>query len=272
MTTIIYQKMTTIIYHKNCSDGFCAAWLLHKQFPKATFIPCQYGDSVPKLEENCNLFIVDFSFDRDTLIDLSKKHNVVVLDHHKTIEENCKGLDFCTFDMNKCGARLTFEYIERKYEKTFWQGEQKLVDYIEDRDLWKWKLPHSKEVNAAIRSYPFDFEVWDTFNVAKLMDEGVAIERYRKKLIEHHVKHACEIKLGGYKVLAVQCSSPDLYSEIAGELTTDRPFGVVFCNDLKRKIRIYSLRSREGGIDVADLAKRFGGGGHRNAAGFTFPL
>lgn len=35
--------------------------------------------------------------------------------------------------------------------------------------------------------------------------------------------------------------------------------------------RVYSLRSREGGINVAEIAKAHGGGGHKNAAGFRAP-
>jgi len=31
---------------------------------------------------------------------------------------------------------------------------------------------------------------------------------------------------------------------------------------------VFSLRSQEGGIDVSEIAIKFGGGGHKHAAGF----
>lgn len=34
-----------VIYHAGCTDGFCAAWLFHKVFPCAEFVPAQYGDT-----------------------------------------------------------------------------------------------------------------------------------------------------------------------------------------------------------------------------------
>ena len=44
----------------------------------------------------------------------------------------------------------------------------------------------------------------------------------------------------------------------------------VFFNELSASSYRVSLRSK-GAIDVASVARRFGGGGHRNAAGCTVP-
>jgi len=262
---------TIVIYHASCSDGFCAAWLLHKVYPDAEYMPMQYGDPVPVIRER-QLFIVDFSFPRDDLIELNTHNDLVVLDHHTTAQVNCEGLDFCTFDMDKCGAELTLGYVKDKYNIPIDNNVQTLVDYVGDRDLWKWKLPKSKEVNAAIRSYSFDFDVWDTFTINNLMSDGEAIERYRRGLIQNHVKHAQTVSFAGYTVQMVECTTMEVSSEIGHEICDGYPFGIIYSNKYDKRIRTYSLRSNGDGVDVSEIAKRFGGGGHKHAAGFSLPL
>ncbi len=274
-----------VIYHGGCFDGFCSAWLTHQQFPDAEFVPCQYGEEPPDVTGK-HVWILDFSFKRTILLAMKEKaKSLLVLDHHKTAEADLAGLDFCIFDMNKSGARLTWEYLSTMtarqaglegdnidVPKSPW-----LVDFTEDRDLWRWKLPWSKEVNAAIRTYPMDFSMWDIWhefskdgNLSLLMqleNEGFAILRYQQKLIESHVSHAKEVELMGHKVLSVNCTCADLTSEVAGELAKNRPFGCCWFEGDDNE-RVYSLRSSEGGVDVSEIAKAHGGGGHRSAAGF----
>jgi hypothetical protein len=82
--------------------------------------------------------------------------------------------------------------------------------------------------------------------------------------IELAIKHAALVNLAGYRVYAV--NSTVNFSEVAGELAKKGPFGVVWFVRSDGKYQ-YSLRS-EGDFDVSAIAKSFGGGGHKNAAGF----
>lgn len=290
---------TVVIYHASCTDGFCAAWLFHNVFPGAAFIPAQYGQTVPidKIDSDDQVFIVDFSYRREQMLELwrhltgrmlfddagrprSSVGSLLVLDHHKTAEDACRGLDFCRFDIDKSGARLAWEYLcsdECRVAGMGWANRDylTLVDYTEDRDLWKWKLPNSKEINSAIRSYPMTFEAWDAMPKAPevLASQGSAIERYRQMAIEQHVKNAVEIEIGGYRVLGVCCTFGEIGSEVAEALIPPNddlfhgPFGCYWFDLSKTGERVYSLRSR-GDFDVSDVAKQYGGGGHKNAAGF----
>ncbi len=109
---------------------------------------------------------------------------------------------------------------------------------------------------------------WDDLakrDVRELMMEGKAIVRYEDQLVKSIVRVAREIEFDGHKVLAANTSV--LFSEVAGKLAEGRPFGIAWMirSDGKRSV---ALRSREGGIDVSEIAKRHGGGGHRNASGF----
>lgn len=284
-----------ILYHAGCWDGFCAAWITNRHFGvDADYLPVQYGQEPPDVEGR-EVFILDFSYKRPVMrAILAQARKVIVLDHHKTAEAELAGivdeviqrpdlianrpgseLPFIRFDMTKSGGRLTWEYFCADGLSSWancpvpW-----LVDYTEDRDLWRWKLSYSREVNAALRSYPLDFALWD--DLAKknplawdglhcLVAEGEAILRREQQIIDDHLRHAREVTMDGHTVLAVNATV--LFSDIAGELAKDRPFGACYFDRQDGK-RQWSLRSRDDGIDVSEVAKRHGGGGHRNAAGF----
>lgn len=264
MTTQVDRPL--VLYHASCWDGFCAAWAFRRTRPNAEFVSVQYGESPPDVTGR-EVYVLDFSFKRDVLLAMkAAARYLLVLDHHKTAEAELSGLDFCEFDMSRSGGRMTWEWFIDKNPP--W-----LVTYTEDRDLWRWALPQSREINAALRTWPLDFDLWDKMHVSEdalggLAVEGAAILRAEKAIVESHVKNASETTIDGHKVLCVNATT--LISEIAGELAKDRPFGVCWFEGDNNE-RVYSLRSQDGGIDVSEIAKKHGGGGHRNAAGFRVP-
>lgn len=271
-----------VLYHAACADGFCAAWVAHKVMPDAEYVAVQYGQDPPAAanDKDRTLFILDFSYPGDVMFRLAamRHKEMIVLDHHKTAEAALNGLELellsnncgdalrTHFDMSKSGGRLAWEHFFPSKPSPW------LVDYTEDRDLWRWKLFGSKEVSATLASYPRDFALWDSFDKAgldcrnRMEGEGVGILRYQSQQVESQAANASEIELDGHKVLAVNATM--LISEIAGKLAEDRPFGASFFTRADGK-QVWSLRSRDGGIDVSEVAKGYGGGGHRNAAGFV---
>lgn len=254
-----------VLYHANCADGFCAAWLIWRRCPTATFMPVSYNEPPPWICKGRDVIVADFSYPNSQMQSLrSDARNLVVLDHHKTAKAELDGLDYCQFDMEKSGARLVKEYIS---DPPNW-----LVDYTEDRDLWRWLLKDSKAVNAALRSYPMEFETWNNLYAGSYLDliaEGRAILRDQDQRIQEAVAQAWEVTLDGTKVKCVNATS--LISEIAGELAKGQPFGICFFETGTH--RVYSLRSSKySGVDVSAIAKKFGGGGHANAAGFKIPF
>lgn len=281
-----------VIYHAGCWDGFCAAWLFSKAFPDAEFHAAHYGTEPPDV---CGkeVYLVDFSYKRDVMAGvIGQAHKVCVLDHHKTAQQeltfpSCSASEFLSpngrihihFDMEKSGGRLAWEFLYgNRLLPDDWLTTNRsgyslgvapwLVDYTEDRDLWKWQLPDSREVNAALRSYPLDFCVWDSLRIRKLhglIDQGSAILRRERQIIDDHLRHAREITLAGHAVKAVNATV--MFSDIAGELAKGRPFGACYFDRHDGK-RVWSLRSTPEGVDVSEVAKLFGGGGHRHAAGF----
>lgn len=261
-----------IIYHANCSDGWCSAYLCYLCFgPDCDYKPYRYGDPINVLDYKGKVvYVVDFSFSDEVLVQLAlTAKRVIVLDHHATashindliVDQVIEG-EFC---LTKSGARLTLEQLIRE-GYTFDNETKDLVNYVQDRDLWQFQLPYSREVNSAIRSYPQDFESWNSLpGNHKLIEEGLAIQRYRKGLVDGYVSkvYYATLPKSGELVPFVDCNCGELISDIGEILGVGHPYCVVV-ND-----NSYSLRSRPEGMDVSVIAKSLGGGGHKHAAGFN---
>lgn len=281
------QKL--IIYHSNCTDGWCSAWLCHLVWPDAEFVSANYGWEPPDVTGK-DVLIVDFSYDRPVLEQMAAKAAVLkVLDHHETAEKNLAGLPYCTFDQSKSGAHLTWDYLVGEgllQPHKLWpvlspdyfapvKGEPKLhwlVQYVEDYDLHAHALPYHHEICAAIRNHDTEFEVWDEMSkrtAESMIEEGRPVLRYQNWLIDHHVRYVQVVEIRGHKGLGVQCSMNKLWSRVADGIMAkhpDTPF-VAIWQDTADGFRIYSLRSR-GGFHVGQLAETLGGGGHPGAAAF----
>ena len=251
-----------VLYHAECVDGFGAAWAIWKRFPSARFVPVKHGYPPPPDLAGRRVVIVDFSYPRATLEAMAgEAASLLVLDHHITAQKALAGLPFAHFEEKKCGAVMAWE----------WAHEQPvpwLLQYVQDKDLWHWALPSSREINAALGSYPFQFGVWDSLRQETLETEGRAILRSEYELVGKIAEEAVLVTFHGETVPAVH--SAVLTSQLGERLSCGSPFCVIWHERDGR--RYYSLRSRADGADVAAIAAAYGGGGHTHAAGFSVPL
>jgi len=270
MTTTA-KKPPIIFFHALCSDGMCAAYVARHRYKDAEFRPMHYDSTVDIAEIAGRLVIVlDMSFPREIV---EQMHDVagefMLLDHHASAAAKLGDLSYCTFATDRSGAGLTWQ--------TLFLGEPPaLVQYVEDRDLWKFSLDRSREVAAAIQELPIglpgkplDFQAWDKaaqLDVDTLAMAGTHHLQTVGRLAAQIESQAQLSKLAGVPCLVA--SSPVLVSEV-GHLLEQRmpPMGVVY-SQRSDGIYTYSLRS-SGDFDVSVVAAKFGGGGHRNAAGFT---
>ena len=251
-----------VLYHADCSDGFGAAWALWKKFPGASFLPVKHGQPPPSDLKDRRVVIVDFSYTRPILEAMAADtKELLILDHHITAERILDGFPNAYFDQTKSGAVLGWEWAHRTTAP--W-----LLQYIQDKDLWTWALPGSREINAALASYPFDFTLWDGFSQSVLEQEGRAILRYEQELVGKLAAQAALVEFQGVVVPSVQ--SAILTSQIGEQLSPLHPFCLIWHDRDGR--RYFSMRSHADGTDVGTIAASFGGGGHTHAAGFSVPL
>lgn len=269
MNTIVY-------YHKNCSDGFGAAFAAWKEFgADAAYEPLQYGKT-PDVGGFDRVFFLDVvPQPYETIYDVARQTGqVTVIDHHKTTIEHFayegrgeaqqfikRNIEF-NFDMGHSAAVLTHQYFNPG-KVTPW-----LMEYVEDRDMWWHKLAKSAEVNAAIRSYPMHFLVWDKFvspnDMAKVGEHVLRTERiYWGRSLEN----VQWIKIAGYLTPIVNTTVGG--SDAANALLDIYPKADIsgYYFDRGDGLRQWGLRSK-GKVDVGEVAAQFGGGGHAKAAGF----
>lgn len=257
------MNFTHVLYHSKCNDGFGAAYAAWTVLgDSAQYLAVRHGDPLPELPEGARVAVLDFSYPREVLTELAQRcQSLLVLDHHKSARQDLEGLEFARFDLDKSGARMAWEHFRPQ------QPMPRLLEYVEDADLWRWQLPHSQEVSAALQVVAFDFPTWGSLDVEQLAAEGQAIMRYKEHLLERCLSRAYPSRIGEHLVPTV--NSPLFQSELGDLLclrNPEAPFAAVYYVNQKG-MQAWSLRSR-GEFDVSRVAEQFGGGGHKNAAGF----
>lgn len=276
------QLKPLVIYHGNCADGFAAAWCFHHKDPNGfEFYAGVYQDPPPNVAGR-EVYLVDFSYKSAVLEQMSQSaFSITILDHHKSAIEDiedwlqhthlrplCCPIT-CVFDMNRSGAGITWDYL---FPDT---PRPALINHVEDRDLWKFKLEGTREIQAAVFSYPYEFETYDELmrvDTRLLYNAGVTLERKHHKDIAELLEVCTrEMFIGGYNVLAA--SLPYTLSSDAGHALAvaggKLTFGACYWDTPTH--RVFSLRSCPEGMDVSEIAKGYGGGGHKHAAGFKVP-
>lgn len=254
-----------VLYHANCPDGFGAAFAAWKKFGNnAQYIPVKHGNPLPEMEAKSEIYIIDFAYDRQTLLTLAQDNQVQVLDHHKTAFDDLQGLDFAEFDMHRSGAVMAWNYFHPETEVPL------LLQYIQDQDLWNWALPAAKEICTALSMYPFDFKLWDQLKIEQLQQEGTVVLRYKEQLVSQLSRKLDWFEILGHCVPAV--NTPLFASELGNQLCLDHPEAKFSaCYSELNGMRKFSLRSI-GDNDVSAIARHFGGGGHPNASGMAVPI
>lgn len=296
--------MKTYVLYDADADGFGSAFAAFlKLGESAVYIPVRRGEPPPPMPEANQVYILDFNYPREVMIDMSNdfvshlggEDRVCLIDHHATAQVELGDLPYCHFDTSKSAAVLSWEYFHPDQDVPAFFG------YIQDSDLWTWGLPLSREVHLAVESYPMDFATWSTISgiaiprtpaieamcLEQLMDDGSICRRF----VQQQVREAlADSRMASFVVNGTRCitfdpdavtsgdgvyrvpvvNATNLSSEICNELliqNPDSPFAASY-RDLNDGRRQWSLRSRDD-FDCSQVASAFGGGGHPKASGFA---
>jgi oligoribonuclease NrnB/cAMP/cGMP phosphodiesterase (DHH superfamily) len=295
-----FSQTDICIYHRNCGDGFCCAWLVWSTVGDYGLQDIEYialGPSTKINEQDLekfagkNILVVDLSFSEDDLLDIQKvARSVLVLDHHKTAAAALKDLDFAIFDEDECGASLLYREMQAQHPHYFDGEMPSIIDFVKDRDLWNWNVEYSHEVNAYLQTLAFEFSVWyfvaEELNSAagfrQIREKGSMILETQNRMADELAEYANLVELytgpergNTVRAKVVNCSVRELISMTGHrilELETEKP-------DNKRvEVAIMYSIFPDGGLlfsvrsvpsfDASVIASAWGGGGHKNACGF----
>jgi oligoribonuclease NrnB/cAMP/cGMP phosphodiesterase (DHH superfamily) len=289
---IIYDS---IIYHNPCSDGIASAWVVKHFIPTAELIPCLAGRS-PQNDithfQGKKIIFVDLCPSKEYLENLADiADHITILDHHITAYKSLENVSHPNvnyiFDNNQSGCMITWNYFSSEPIPWF-------LAYIGDRDLWKWELTCSKEINTTL----YDDEHTNFKGLSKLFDmnqnssltnfyntdtyysfvsRGKILYEIKDKQIKTCMKTAIHCNFDNYNIWLFT-SPPDILSEVGNSLMVknmkngSKPhFTVCWRYNVQTHEYYISMRSSSSSIDISEICKKFGGGGHRNAAGCTLP-
>ncbi len=262
------MKPTVVLYHNDCPDGFGAAWAAWKKFgSRAAYLPAFHQQLPDPAIKNREVYLVDFAYFGDELKRfVARNTSVVILDHHISAKPHVKLATEHRYADNHSGAVLAWQYFHPGKKVPL------LLRYIEDTDLWKFKLAHAKEFSAAIQQVPYTFAAYEKlakeFETASgrkaLLAIGAIVLAYEDAQIKKLIALAEEAVFEGRRAGVV--NSPLFQSQIGHALYDGGyPVAIVWSKQ-NGHIRV-SLRS-SGTVDVSKLAEKYGGGGHKAAAGF----
>ena len=257
------------IYHGNCADGFTAAWVVKKVHPDCNFHAGFYRDPPPDVKDSI-VYIVDFSYSREIMESIVRDAaRVIHIDHHETAIRAMEGYidskfeSFYSPENTESGAMLCWKYFFPNVDVP------DIIKHVDDRDRWKFKLDGTREIAANMFSYEYTFENWDMLMDQELetqIQDGTAIQRRMVKDIKELSNVVVRrVNIAGYNV---PCANVPYQfgSDMCSFLAKGEPFAAYFYD--KPTHREFGLRSTPGGVNVAEIAEIFGGGGHATASGF----
>jgi len=307
------MERVVVIYHKGCPDGYGAlSGVVYKYGVKNLFydeendilynydssfvaIPSNHSTDFTRLKEllekypndNFTLYMVDFFVDK--IFEVVKNYpnikRVVVIDHHKTakeiiekgIPEEVRDKFEVHLDMDHSAAVLTWKVLNGFVPE--------IMEYIEDRDIWKWEIPDSLYVLTAVDAKVFNIlkpneivekllELAKNFPKEAFAKEGQSMIEFKESVVQRLVNNNAHyiVLPSGHKLLAVNSSV--FQSDIGNRLAQISPEGVACVYSISPKEDdVYvncSVRSING--RAREVAQANGGGGHDNAAGCRVPL
>ncbi len=259
-------------------DGSAAAWVAYQKFGKeAEYIAASDRVNLPTYVTthtdigNVEVYIVDFCYPKEVLLDLqSKCKKLVVLDHHESAKVDIESVDNHVYGVEKSGCMLAWEYFFPETTAPL------AVQYVSDSDTWTHAMPDYKYVDAYIYKSEQNTDNIKYFDsiVSELNDKsrfeniksiGKYLHEAHMNMCKNYADKAELVNFAGYEVYAVNAAA-ECRSE-TGHILAEKTGTFSMCYyyiDGKLKVSLRSVKA----FDCSLIAKEYGGGGHKNAASF----
>ena len=312
---------TAIVYHANCNDGLAAAMVATDELNKNNsikdpikidYFEFNYNDcpisfiNKAKEKEYDKIYILDFSFDVPDLklICQCAKGDVVLIDHHEGaidklkqfLESNDRPSNLKDIlNVEYSGAILTWMYFNQNW---VYDNVPLFLKYINDRDLWQWKLPLSREFSAGINTLDRTITEWMEYYVLSVHSEhrddavndpikqiisfGTPLIKFQDNMIDYCIKNnTIETMLtvedngivlmptprGCTPIKMVNAPKP-IGSDVCSKLLKSGYKVAIYYEVSEKGVKVGVRSSKDSGFNCNTFCQYFNGGGHENSAGF----
>ena len=276
MSVIVTRKA---YFHSADFDGKCSGAIINHFIKGVEFYPINYGEDFPwdDIEADDIIFMVDFCLQPfDQMIKLLNRvgfANLTWIDHHITAindYEQSGVLINGKRDVDKAGCELTWEWFN---------GEERdmpeFIRLLGRYDIWDHSNPRTLPFQYGMGGFDNtepDAIVWkqlfhgqlDTLDIC---NTGGDIQRYIKNENKMYCNAAFETELDGLKCIALnRMFTGSLLFESIWDSTK---YDAMLVFGWRNGMWTVSLYTDKEGVDVSKTCKKFGGGGHKGAAGFS---
>ncbi len=285
-----------IFYHTDL-DGKCCAAIMNYYYcmesDNVSLIPYDNGRKLPfhKMKDKETIFFLDCSLNSiQEMKKLSEKYNLIWIDHHASSIDEAKKNNFNPEgirEIGKAACELTWEYviqktINKKQKTTIPYGIQLIGRY----DVWDLKfsselIPYNYGISS-LENDPRTYKGMDTWSQVVFSDDknilknviadGQAIERYLS-IINKRIMNSYSFitKIDGKKALAINRQFVNSSVFKSHWNNTKYDLMIAFAKFKEKNLGFcwkVSLYSDKENINVGQIASKYGGGGHKDAAGF----
>jgi oligoribonuclease NrnB/cAMP/cGMP phosphodiesterase (DHH superfamily) len=262
-------------------DGHCAGAIVAKAMKNQEddgtgfeYIAINYNHDFPfeKIRPNEEVYIVDFSLQKDgdfeRLLEITSR--VVWIDHHKTAIEKWKHLEGVVKGIRRdgtAGCELAWEYFFCP------MSLPRVVQLLGDYDIWAFKYgeeTNQLQAGAKLVDTSPEAAIWEEWLDAWYAPD-LELEQGRIALLYRDHYYAGLIKSWSFftefeGLKAIACNAGSVSSQLFDTVEGDYDVMMPFVYDGKQWT--VSIYTKKDSIDVSELAKKYGGGGHKKAAGF----
>lgn len=262
-------------YHKSDLDGHCSGAIVKYLHAECKLLGVDYKDSIKQfeIEENEAVYVVDFSFSREEMSWLNKHTQLTWIDHHKSAIEKCSGLIISGVqEVGRAGCELTWEhcfYDEFIPEAVRLLGRYDVWDH-EDPDV----LPFQYGMRQNAETRPeHSMELWAdileraAIGLYDIIDTGRTIIMYEEKQNKIYAQGmAYEVDFEGCRAIVMNKAYAN--SKAFDSVYNSDKHDIMILFGVKPGEIKYTLFCDKPEIDVSLIAGKYGGGGHKGAAGF----
>lgn len=270
--------MNILCIHHNDADGRASAAVVRRALGKSvTLHEMNHGDPIPweAVEQASRIVMVDFSLPEPEMLSIAEGRELIWIDHHISALRDLKDISSAwpgLRDSQQAACVLTWQYFFPD------QPMPRAIILIGDRDAWHWLEPETGPFDEGLYQQdtsPGNDALWgpllddDRAVLERLVARGRVLREARLNNIRRQVDtYGFPVQFEGHSALAINVrGSGDI-----GEYVNSLGYELAYCyiDNLQNGRLMTFVGLMSNSVDVSEIAKKFGGGGHHGAAGFSF--